>query len=217
MIGLHRSQKGITGLETAIILIAFVVVAAVFAYTVLSAGLFSTQKSQEAVYSGIAETQSTIAPRGNVVAYKGDVNISSSVGKVEICVSIATAGGDPVDLTPNYALAGGALVDSGLDNPTQITFTNPSVTVADCAFTLSWVGNHTDDYLLENNEKAVITAWLHDYDGTNWSNGSSPPFLAGQYVLTDSTFSLEIKPPSGAVLNVERTTPAYLDTVIDLH
>ena len=40
-----RHEKGITGLETAIILIAFVVVAAVFAYTALSAGLFATQKS----------------------------------------------------------------------------------------------------------------------------------------------------------------------------
>ena len=36
---LSRDEKGITGLETAIILIAFVVVAAVFAYTTLSAGL----------------------------------------------------------------------------------------------------------------------------------------------------------------------------------
>jgi archaeal flagellin FlaB len=40
---LHRSQRGITGLETAIILIAFVVVASVFAYTVLSAGIFSAE------------------------------------------------------------------------------------------------------------------------------------------------------------------------------
>ena len=47
---LFTGERGITGLETAIILIAFVVVAAVFAYTVLSAGLFSTQKSQEAIY-----------------------------------------------------------------------------------------------------------------------------------------------------------------------
>jgi flagellin FlaB len=46
---LRRDERGITGLETAIILIAFVVVAAVFAYTVLSAGIFSSQKGQEAV------------------------------------------------------------------------------------------------------------------------------------------------------------------------
>src|ERR1035441_5196103 len=64
----YRQQKGITGLETAIILIAFVVVAAVFAYTVLSAGLFSTQKSQQAVYSGLQESQSTIEVKGGVVS-----------------------------------------------------------------------------------------------------------------------------------------------------
>jgi flagellin-like protein len=65
---IYKNQKGITGLETAIILIAFVVVAAVFAYTVLSAGLFSTQKSQEAVYSGLKETQNTIDLKGAVTA-----------------------------------------------------------------------------------------------------------------------------------------------------
>jgi flagellin-like protein len=44
MIGkLHKlltEERGITALETAIILIAFVVVAAVFAFTILSAGTF---------------------------------------------------------------------------------------------------------------------------------------------------------------------------------
>jgi flagellin FlaB len=42
--GLLRSEKGITGLETAIILIAFVVVASVFAFTVLSTGVFSAER-----------------------------------------------------------------------------------------------------------------------------------------------------------------------------
>ncbi len=63
-----RGEKGITGLETAIILIAFVVVASVFAYTVLSAGLFSTQKSQEAVYGGLEEAQTTLELKGVVLA-----------------------------------------------------------------------------------------------------------------------------------------------------
>ncbi|MEE8471631.1 MAG: archaellin/type IV pilin N-terminal domain-containing protein [Dehalococcoidia bacterium] len=65
---IFREEKGITGLETAIILIAFVVVAAVFAYTVLSAGLFSSQKGQEAVYAGLEETRSTMEMKGSVVA-----------------------------------------------------------------------------------------------------------------------------------------------------
>jgi len=50
---LIRAERGITGLETAIILIAFVVVAAVFAYTVISAGMCTTQKSQQTVHSGL--------------------------------------------------------------------------------------------------------------------------------------------------------------------
>ena len=61
---LHKGKRGITGLETAIILIAFVVVAAVFAYTVLSAGIFSTQKSQETIYSGLEQTGAGTAPAG---------------------------------------------------------------------------------------------------------------------------------------------------------
>ena len=63
-----RDQRGITGLETAIVLIAFVVVASVFAFAVLSTGLLSTEKSKEAVLGGLSETQATLVLRGAVVA-----------------------------------------------------------------------------------------------------------------------------------------------------
>jgi len=64
----HKGQKGITGLETAIILIAFVVVASVFAYTVLSAGIFSSEKGKEAVYSGLQEARGSMDMVGSVIA-----------------------------------------------------------------------------------------------------------------------------------------------------
>jgi archaeal flagellin FlaB len=214
---IQRAQKGITGLETAIILIAFVVVASVFAYTVLSAGLFSTQKSQEAIYRGLEDTQSTIEQSGSVIAYKGDANIDSSVGKVEITIKSALQGAEAVDLTPPYTLAGGALVTSGMDSPATITYSDSSLTIASCAWTLDFIGNNNDDYYLDTNEKAVITVWLHDYDGTDWSDGTLDPFLADSYVETDHTFTLEVKAAKGAVLTIQRTTPAYLDTVMDLH
>jgi len=50
--GLHRGEKGITGLETAIILIAFVTVASVLAYSVLSRYL-SSEKGKAAVYKAL--------------------------------------------------------------------------------------------------------------------------------------------------------------------
>ncbi len=212
-----RGQRGITGLETAIILIAFVVVAAVFAYTALSAGLFSTQKSQEAIYYGLERTQSTLQQTGSVIAYKGDANISGSVGKVEITVQNALKGGESVDLTPPHLLADGALVESNGIVPTTITFSNDDIVIADCAWTLRFIGKTNDDYYLDTNEKAIITVWLHDFNGSLWSNGTLDPFLAGNYIQTDATFTIEIKAAKGAVLTIERTTPGYLDTVMDLH
>ena len=65
---LLRSQRGITGLETAIILIAFVVVASVFAYTVLSAGIFSAEKGKEAVHSGLQTARSSMELVGSMKA-----------------------------------------------------------------------------------------------------------------------------------------------------
>ena len=65
---LGRDQRGITGLETAIILIAFVVVASVFAYTVLSAGVFSSEKGKEAIHAGLAQARGSMELVGGVKA-----------------------------------------------------------------------------------------------------------------------------------------------------
>ena len=54
---LHRCQRGITGLETAIILIAFVTVASVLAYSVLTAGIFSAERGKETVYKGLEQAE----------------------------------------------------------------------------------------------------------------------------------------------------------------
>ena len=53
LITLLSEQRGITGLETAIVLIAFVVVASVFAFTVLTTGIFTSQEAQKASESAV--------------------------------------------------------------------------------------------------------------------------------------------------------------------
>ena len=62
-----REERGITGLETAIILIAFVVVAAVFSFVVLSTGLFSSERGKETVYAGLAKTRGSMELKALVV------------------------------------------------------------------------------------------------------------------------------------------------------
>jgi len=216
LVKMHRSQQGITGLETAIILIAFVVVASVFAYTVLSAGLFSTQKSQQAVQAALQETLSTMELRGSVVAYKGDSFISSGVGKVEFTVTTSGRASQPINLTPPYAVAGGALVASGTQAALQVAYTDGNVTIPDVPWTVTWLGSHSGDNSLDDKEKAAITVWLHTYDGANWAAGSSPPFMGANVLGTDQRFTVEVKAANGAVLTMSRTTPSYLDQVMDL-
>ena len=65
---LQRSERGVTGLETAIILIAFVVVASVFAFTVLSTGIFSAERGKETVYAGLSQARGSIELKGSVIA-----------------------------------------------------------------------------------------------------------------------------------------------------
>jgi archaellin len=68
-----------TGLETAIILIAFVTVAAVFGYAVLSAGIFSAEQGKETLYAGLEQAKSSMEVKGSIIAYgapgaDGDLN-----------------------------------------------------------------------------------------------------------------------------------------------
>ncbi len=125
----ESSQYGITGLETAIILIAFVVVASVFAFTVLSTGIFASERSKETVFAGIKETKSSIEPRGAIVAYTADRDGTDTIYKVSFIVSNAVSG-EPVDLTPPYTSDGAGTdpdISSGAEYKTIVAYTDKSV------------------------------------------------------------------------------------------
>ena len=231
--GSPKSEKGITGLETAIILIAFVVVASVFAFTVLSTGIFASERSKETVFAGLEEAKSSIEPRGSVIAYKGNDGTDDTVYKVSFVVSNAVAG-EPVDLTPPYD------IDDSNDDPdiiasaeykTVVSYIDNNQYLNDVPWTIAWVGNSNSDSLLEEGEKAEISVWLLTRDNletnatdTNgvspWSaadaNGSRGMLSTDTVIGTNDQFTIEMKPESGAVLTIQRTAPSRLDTIMDL-
>jgi flagellin FlaB len=125
--GMQMSKKNtsdaFTGLEAAIVLIAFVVVAAVFSYVILSAGFFTTQKAQETIYKSVEQSTSNLLLIGNVYGLSAN-NVTIS----EIRFSIGLApGAAPVDLkkltvafsTPNSNL----VILSHGTNATETMFT----------------------------------------------------------------------------------------------
>ena len=74
-----QRERGVTGLETAIILIAFVVVASVFAFTVLSTGIFSAERGKETIHAGLKGARSSLEIKGAVVA-NGVKDVTLSTG-----------------------------------------------------------------------------------------------------------------------------------------
>jgi flagellin FlaB len=209
----HRGQRGITGLETAIILIAFVVVAAVFAYTALSAGLFSTQKAQEAVYSGLQEAQSTLELKGAVIATAEATGASGSIKQVTFTVA-NVLGGEPIDFTQPTAndTEDDGLADTSVsNNKVVINYIDENEEVNDLLWTVTKLGDADDDDLLEQNEKFQITIG----ESTGSAGGNLYTALTTP-LTTNKTFSLVVLTPAGAVLEIERTTPAYIDTIMNL-
>jgi len=180
-----RDEGGITGLETAIILIAFVVVAAVFAFVVLSTGLFSSERGKEAVYAGLAKTRGTMELSSSVVANSNGTNLTT----VEFDITLA-AGGDSVNLDP-----------TATTNRTVISYIDPTQVINDITYTATPITGNANT-LLEPGELIRISI---DLAG------------AGATVGVNQTFTLEIKPPTGSYMVLQRTTPPALLTVNNLN
>lgn len=198
MKSVRKDQRGITGLETAIILIAFVVVAAVFAYTIISAGLFATQKSQEAVFEGLEETQSTLEISGYFIAQ--DVGDNDAVDQMKFTLKLALMG-HPIDLTPKT-------ISSSTGNVVVICYMDKNQWKEDVCWSSTAVGKSDGDSLLEIDEQFEITIPRLE-SGT--TNALSPT------LKKNTTFSIEIRPPEGATLLMERTTPGEIDKVMNFY
>lgn len=184
-----KDESGQTALETAIILIAFVVVASVFAFTILSSGTASTEAGEQAIAAGIEGVQSSMSLKGTVIAQ--DAGGTGNVSSVEFTVALV-AGGDPVDLTDTTAG----------ENVVVIDYRDGTQIASNVAWTMLQIVDDGDmDTLLEEGEQILITVDL---------SGLTTP------LTTNTEFTLEIKPPTGAVFSINRSTPAAIDAVTEL-
>jgi flagellin FlaB len=96
MMQLQSDDRGFTGLEAAIVLIAFVVVAAVFSYVVLGAGFFATQRSSETVYRGVETASTNIQIIGNMYGIAAEP--ANGIDEIRFTLGLAP-GSSAVDLT----------------------------------------------------------------------------------------------------------------------
>ena len=189
LIRLFNREDGITGLETAIILIAFVIVASVFAFVVLSTGLFSAERGKETVFAGLEKARGNLEIRGALTVADTDTNGTiDSADEIVFNVALA-AGGFPISLDP-----------TAYTNTVVINWIDAQDRVADTGYTVNWILDDGDT-LLEAGELAEITV--------------APP--AGSTLVVNEIFTLEVVPPSGGTNLINRTMPPAIDDVMDLH
>jgi flagellin FlaB len=178
---------GITGLETAIVLIAFIVVAAVFAFVVLSTGLFSSERGKETVYAGLAKTRGTMELTGGVIATSDGTKLTDLT-----LTMVLAAGGESVSLDGTSS-----------NNRTVIAYHDDGVADADLVYTTTAIAGDNDD-LLEPGEILEIAIDLTQNVSIDVRGGE--------------TFWLELKPPSGSYLVVQRTLPPSVnETIVNLN
>jgi flagellin FlaB len=188
---LWGDERGINALETAIILIAFVVVAAVFAFTILSAGTFTTERSKEAVYAGLEEVRGSLELKGGVIALASTTGTTGTIDSLVFTVA-NVAGGQPVDFT------------TGSDAVVVIEYRDSSQRTEITNWSTSFLGYNDGDNILEDRELVEVTVPITET--TVLSTGLG----------VNTTFVVEVKPPVGAVLSIQRTIPANIDSVNDL-
>ena len=194
-----NKEEAFTGLEAAIVLIAFVVVAAVFSYVVLGAGFFTTQKAQETVYSSVDMASSSIEILGNV--YGVNTTPSGTADRLMDAVRFTvglTAGGSAVDFTQT------TITYSTSRNVSKLERAADTLIDQDMVATGKWgvirmANNDSIDLLLENQEQFTILVNPIDR------------------IFANQDFEIQIRPPVGAAYSITRSVPSKISGISALY
>ena len=221
-----KTRRGVIGIESAIVMIAFVIVAAALAFVVLNMGFSTTQKAKTAIGSSIVEASSSLEIAGKVtgVGYitQGKLNATAIPLKI-------AGGGGSVNLDPAT---------------TSIRYFSNSVSYdniygSSCILTSATYGNLTEGLNASKTAGCIdqlpmgsaAAAPTNTKATVYWSVTRSPQnaildegesaVLAIAYKTTDRPGALdhlgvEIIVPTGAALTVERTVPSITTSVVDM-
>jgi flagellin FlaB len=196
-----------TGLETAIILVAFVISAAAFAFVILNMGFLTAEKAQSVISSGMAEATSALLVDSGVVASFS--NTTSGSDQSDICMTKLTfyiklsQGHSPIDIDDSRLVA---------------TFTNERChgELYDTNGTIMTMTGVTGDgdSLLEVGERYKVEIDFTEIPltGVDPNPANRPALYSHPY----ETFRVELRPSEGAVLTLAREIPAVYVAVMNL-
>ena len=204
---IRKNKRAIVGIEAAIVLIAFVVIAAALAYVVINMGFYSAQKAKSTIDKGLQEATSALELDGFLTGW---TNNASEMVYLTVPIKLAVGQSD-VDLAANtvvVAVQGNnfslANIYSGAvtSNETDMADLMELVTVGPNASCFIYNFDVASSTVLKQNAKAYLVI-----------------NLGALYTMPAySQIKVEIRTSQGAALMLQRTIPGGLpaNTIVDL-
>ncbi len=185
-----KGEIAFTALESAIVLTAFIVMAAVFSYVIIGAD-YDTSNTGQAIDKSVERTSSPIELAGGVIAKASNNKVNNIILTLQLAKDQP-----PVNIGADSSQ--GLMIISYSDSADYTASTN---------WTRDFIGENDGDGLLEQFEKVEINI-------TTPSDSTLQSTEAGSVI--NSEFRLEIKPEIGAITPVSRIIPAKIDPVMNL-
>ena len=233
--GTRHSHRGVIGVESAIVMIAFVIVAAALAFVVLNMGFTTSQKAKTTIISGLGESSSSMQVAGKVTAV-GCTSTSSDttcattpkINATAYPIKITT-GGDAVSLelatTAVKYLSNSVEYDDIYSGPISaeehralkgafqeantdgLTGFTTGVTNPVNATTTTQTAAIIY-WSVQTNTNAILEQGEHAVLAIGFASSERPQAL--------DKIRAEIIPATGASLSVERQVPTITTSVVDL-
>jgi archaeal flagellin FlaB len=232
--GHRHTHRGIIGIESAIVLIAFVIVAAALAFVVLNMGFSTTQKAKTAIIAAVEEAGSSLEVAGKITA-AGWVQ-QDALNATNIPLKIVS-GGATSNLDGNFTsvkyISDFVEYDNVYINGTihHGSFVNASMawdravakgwlTVEQHPYSGNFALNPTQNTETPPNTIAIIYFTVNQNNNTIIDIGEHA-VLSVAFSSKDRPHSLdhiawEVSTPKGAPMTVDRTIPNISTEIVDL-
>jgi flagellin-like protein len=160
-----RGERGITGLETAIVLIAFVVVSSVFAFAARSTGLFSSDKAEQTIQAGLEEARGSLELRG---AVQGAATLTA--------VALTTVTAEAVG-TGDGVQTGFTLGNAPVHTNSETVYVNAVAQTRVTDYTINFATGAITFIVAPGNTLAVTADYQHGQDAVGTGDGSTVAFM----------------------------------------
>jgi len=226
----RKHRRGILGIESAIVMIAFVVVAAALAFVVLNAGFGTTQKSKTTINEGLksatgaVEVAGLVQGRGNTAAnppvlqfYSIPIKLASGAGEVNLQKDLTAVRYSSKSVSYDNIYAGPNRVSASFSDVLSMLGTVDTNCAINGAGTKIWDGSAYTAPI----KTCAIVWWSNSIQDNDILDGGEVAVLTIVFKSGDQPQQLDVLKSEliisgGSVLTVERTVPEITTTVVDL-